>query len=225
MKVKICGMKVPSNIQDIARLSPDYLGFIFYSKSPRYFEGHLPVLPENIKKVGVFVNATASEISSRVQQYGLQAVQLHASEQPQLCEQLQEQGLEVIKVFSVGDSFDFGDLKPYEEVVDYFLFDTRGKAPGGNGITFNWEVMKAYPSKIPFFLSGGIGLSQAGAVRALYRTFQQADQGQLFAGIDLNSRFESAPGVKQQDELEDFLNQLELFKDQSCHSKPQKNEN
>lgn len=221
MKVKICGMKIPSNIQDIARLWPDYLGFIFYSKSPRYVDGQLPVLPKTIKKVGVFVDATADEISGRVQQYGLQAVQLHGSEQPQLCEELREQGLEIIKVFSVGDSFDFGVLKPYEEVVDYFLFDTRGKAPGGNGITFNWDVLKAYPSKIPFFLSGGIGLPQAEAVKALYRTFQQTGKVQLFAGIDLNSRFESAPGVKQQHELEDFLNQMGLFKDQSSHTKQQ----
>lgn len=217
-------MKIPDNIIGIAQLSPDYLGFIFYSKSPRYLEAKLPVLPKTIKKVGVFVDATAQEISSRVQQYELHAVQLHGSEQPQLCEQLREQGLEIIKVFSVGDSFNFGDLKPYEKVVDYFLFDTRGKAPGGNGITFNWDVLKAYPSKIPFFLSGGIGLNQAEAVRALYRTFQQADKDQLFAGIDLNSRFESAPGVKQQDVLEDFLNQMESLKNQSSHTKQQKNE-
>lgn len=208
MKVKICGMKVPENIRNIAQLSPDYLGFIFYNKSPRYLDGHLPTLSKTIKKVGVFVDGSADEISSRVQQYGLQAVQLHGSEQPELCEQLRAQGLEIIKVFSIGDSFDFNLLKPYEEVVDYFLFDTRGKAPGGNGITFNWDVLKAYPSKIPFFLSGGIGATQVAAVKTLYQTLQLADMDQLFAGIDLNSKFESAPGVKKQHELEAFLNEM-----------------
>lgn len=203
-------MKVPNNIENIANLSPDYMGFIFYKKSPRYFDDQLPVLPKSIKKTGVFVNATTQEITSRVKKFGLQAVQLHGDEKPDYCRQIKEQGLEVIKVFSVGESFDFAHLTPYEGQVHYFLFDTQGKAPGGNGITFNWNALKAYPSNTPFFLSGGIGLDQVEAIKSLYNSFDKENKAHLFNGIDLNSKFELSPGIKQRGELEAFLRHIDF---------------
>lgn len=219
MKIKICGMKDPENILSISELQPDYLGFIFYKKSPRFFEGTIPELPNSIKKVGVFVDAPEPEILQRVNQHKLDVVQLHGVESPEVCKKFQAKGVEVIKVFSVSNTFDFSTLHAYESVVDYFLFDTRGEAPGGNGITFNWEVLKAYPSTIPFFLSGGIGTGQAGSIKEFQEEFQKTGMPMILAGIDLNSRFESAPGIKQQQELEEFLQLLQPEFKQSIDTK------
>lgn len=221
MKLKICGMTDPENLLRISKLKPDYLGFIFYKHSPRYFEGSIPQIPTFIKKVGVFVDAPELEIFQRVDQHKLDVVQLHGSENPEVCEALQARGVEVIKVFSVGNTFDFSKLEPYESVVDYFLFDTRGKAPGGNGITFNWEVLKSYPSTVPFFLSGGIGLSEADSIEELQHWFQQRGMSSILAGIDLNSRFESAPGIKNQQELKKFLQLLNPVFKRSIDTKKQ----
>lgn len=151
MKLKVCGMKL--NTLEVAALQPDYLGFIFWEPSKRFFEGIIPELPATIKKVGVFVDATLDEILEKVNRYGLGAVQLHGKESPEFCSDLKKiihdrskatgiMDLEIIKVFSVKEDFDFNILAPYENVCDFFLFDTKGKLPGGNGYTFNWEVLK-----------------------------------------------------------------------------------
>jgi phosphoribosylanthranilate isomerase len=193
MKLKICGMKYPDNILEVGSLLPDYMGFIFWEKSARYFDGVIPELPKSIKKVGVFVNETVEVILAKAIQYDLQAIQLHGQESVEFCADLKQEldsKIEIIKVFSVDDAFDFEVLKPFEAVCDYFLFDTKGKLPGGNGTTFDWKVLKKYPSSKPFFLSGGIGLEEMKAVKEISKTNLP-----LYA-IDVNSKFEIEPGLK-----------------------------
>jgi phosphoribosylanthranilate isomerase len=194
MKVKICGMKYPDNILEVSSLLPDYMGFIFWEKSSRYFDGTIPTLPGSIKKVGVFVNETLPIIIQKVLKHDLQVVQLHGKESLDFCQELRSQlpkGIEIIKVFSIQDEFDFSVLKPFEEFCDYFLFDTKGKLPGGNGTTFDWTVLKKYPSTKPFFLSGGIGLEELEAVQEITKTNLP-----VYA-IDVNSKFEIEPGLKK----------------------------
>jgi phosphoribosylanthranilate isomerase len=193
MKLKICGMKYPDNILEVGSLLPDYMGFIFWEKSARYFDGVIPELPKSIKKVGVFVNETVEVILAKAIKYDLQAIQLHGQESVEFCADLKQEldsKIEIIKVFSVDDAFDFEVLKPFEAVCDYFLFDTKGKLPGGNGITFDWKVLKKYPSSKPFFLSGGIGMEEMKAVKEISKTNLP-----LYA-IDVNSKFEIEPGLK-----------------------------
>lgn len=187
MKLKICGMKYQANIQEVAALQPDYLGFIFYEKSPRFCNDELPEIPNTIAKVGVFVNAPLSEILNKIKAYNLQLVQLHGEESPEICEVLRLINIKVIKTFSIEDTFDFETLRPYETVCDYFLFDTKGKHYGGNGTTFNWEILKKYPSQKPFFLSGGIGLEEISKLKQLNLP--------IYA-VDVNSKFETEPGLK-----------------------------
>ncbi|NAS29642.1 phosphoribosylanthranilate isomerase [Flavobacteriaceae bacterium R38] len=196
MKFKICGMK--HNVEEVASLRPDYLGFIFWEKSSRHFENIISDLPENIKKIGVFVDAPYEEIIATVSKYNLQGVQLHGNESPQLCLQLKKEKLEVIKVFSIKDDFDFSVLQPYEEVCDFYLFDTKGKLPGGNGYTFDWNVLNKYPSEKPFFLSGGIGLEEVEKIKAILKSDLP-----VYA-IDVNSRFEIKPGLKNTEDLKQF---------------------
>lgn len=193
MKLKICGMKYPENILEVGALLPDYMGFIFWEKSARYFDGEIPKLPISIKKTGVFVNASLAEILEKVEKYDLKAVQLHGQETVNFCSDLKEKStysIEIIKVFSILDTFDFETLKPFESVCDYFLFDTKGKLPGGNGTTFNWQVLENYPSTKPFFLSGGIGVEELNLVKQILKTNLP-----LYA-IDINSKFEIEPGLK-----------------------------
>lgn len=209
MKLKVCGMKL--NTLEVATLDPDYLGFIFWEPSKRYFEGTIPRLPASIKKVGVFVDAPLEAILKKVDTYDLQAVQLHGNESPEFCNDLktinndrskalEESSIEIIKVFSIKDDFDFSILTPYENVCDYFLFDTKGKLPGGNGFTFSWEVLKNYPSTKPYFLSGGISLDEIEKIRE----FQQRPESKYCHAIDVNSKFESEPGLKDIKKLKEF---------------------
>ncbi len=202
MKLKICGMKYEDNIKDVAELQPDYMGFIFYDKSKRNFVGQLPILPRNIKKVGVFVDALLGEVLDKIEEYDLQAVQLHGEESPEYCHELQK--VEVIKVFSVGRTFDFRILKPYEDVCDYFLFDTAGKERGGNGIVFDWNVLRNYSSDKPFFLSGGIGLDEIENIKK----FKKSDLSRHCFCLDLNSKFEEVPGLKNVEKIKYFKNNL-----------------
>lgn len=194
MKLKVCGMKYPENMLAVANLQPDYLGFIFWEPSSRFFNGTMANIPADIKKVGVFVDASISDIVNTITTYDLQAVQLHGKESPDFCKALSSelQGIEIIKVFSIKDDFDFQLLSPYEKVCDYFLFDTKGKLPGGNGYTFSWEVLQAYPSTKPYFLSGGIGLEEAGKVTE----FLSRPESEYCYAIDVNSKFEIKPGEK-----------------------------
>ncbi|WP_047545075.1 phosphoribosylanthranilate isomerase [Psychroserpens sp. Hel_I_66] len=215
MKLKICGMKYPKNMTEVAKLQPDYMGFIFYGKSSRFFEGEIPDLPKNIKKTGVFVDAKIEFVLEKIELHNLQAVQLHGIETPEYCEELNnryaefvsashQKKIEIIKVFSIKDNFNFSILEPYEAVCDYFLFDTKGKLPGGNGYTFNWDVLKDYPSTKPYFLSGGIGLNEVDDIMS----FIKRHESKYCHAIDVNSKFEVKAGLKNSFELEKFTNQL-----------------
>lgn len=205
MKLKICGMKYPENIIEVASLLPDYMGFIFWEKSARYFDGTIPNLPHSIKKVGVFVNEDRDTILDIVSKYNLQAIQLHGNESVDFCQEIKnniEVQIEIIKVFSADEAFDFKVLEPYESVCDFYLFDTKGRLPGGNGTTFDWEILKNYPSSKPFFLSGGIGLEEIKNVVEIGKTNLP-----LYA-LDINSKFEIQPGLKDVESVKDFKNKL-----------------
>jgi len=195
-------MKYQDNINQVAALQPDYLGFIFYDKSARFFNDVIPQVPNTIKKVGVFVDATLEEVNENIVKFDLQAVQLHGDERPELCGNVEN--AEVIKVFAVGNTFDFGVLKQYEEVCDYFLFDTKGKEKGGNGIVFDWNLLKNYPSEKPFILSGGIGLDELESIK----DFQNSKLARYCYALDLNSKFEDEPGLKNVEKLKYFKNNL-----------------
>ncbi|QYA25544.1 phosphoribosylanthranilate isomerase [Gramella sp. MT6] len=214
LSFKVCGMQQPGNMLQVAEIQPDYMGFIFYDKSPRYFDDKLPEISSEIKKTGVFVNATIEEITTKVSKYNLNAVQLHGEESAGFCKDLKselqrsENTPEMIKVFSVGDDFDFQEIKPYEGIVDYFLFDTKGAFRGGNGTEFNWQILKEYPSNTPFFLSGGIGPEHGKAIAELKSYFYQKGKPDLLYAVDVNSKFELKPGLKKLKELKDFKTQI-----------------
>ncbi|OEJ99053.1 N-(5'-phosphoribosyl)anthranilate isomerase [Flavivirga aquatica] len=211
MKLKVCGMKYQDNMAQVAALQPDYLGFIFYKKSSRHFDTIIPKIPETIKKTGVFVNEDLNTVLEKINTHHLQAVQLHGEETPEYCKDLHKayqsehnQKLEIIKVFSIKDEFNFEVLKPYENVCDYYLFDTKGMLPGGNGYTFDWNVLNKYPSTKPFFLSGGIGINQIEDIKK----FQQSKASKYCYALDVNSKFEIEPGLKNIDELQKFKETL-----------------
>ena len=205
MKLKICGMKYPENILEVSELLPDYMGFIFWEKSSRFFDGIMPDIPKSVQKVGVFVDATLDEIILKIKKYNLNLIQLHGKESVSFCldlkteiKNLKQNQIEIIKVFSILDDFDFSILNDYETVCNYFLFDTKGKLPGGNGTVFDWNVLKKYPSKKPFFLSGGIGIEEIASVKQLLKT------NLPIHSIDINSKFEIEPGLKNMQLLKDF---------------------
>ena len=200
-------MKYPENILEVGALLPDYMGFIFWEKSARYFNGEIPELIETVKKVGVFVNQTQKEILEKVTKYNLQAVQLHGNESVEFCLELKKQlpkKIEIIKAFSTANDFDFEVLKPYEAVCDYFLFDTKGKLPGGNGITFDWTILKKYKSEKPFFLSGGIGINELKAIEEISKTNLP-----IYA-IDVNSKFEIEAGLKNKNLFSNFKRKFDV---------------
>ncbi|MBG8554897.1 phosphoribosylanthranilate isomerase [Hymenobacter guriensis] len=200
--LKVCGMARPDNLRAVAALRPDFLGLIFYPGSKRYAAptlapAEVATLPAGIQKVGVFVDEEVAVILARVREYGLHLVQLHGAEPPEVCAALQRAGVAVIKAFAVGEAFDFASLLPYVGSVDYFLFDAAGSQPGGNGTTFNWEQLQRYNLPVPYFLAGGIGPEHAAELRNLRLPG-------LFA-LDLNSKFETAPGVKDAEQLRQFF--------------------
>lgn len=206
IKLKICGMKYANNILEIIPYQPDYLGFIFYEKSLRnYTDEEIIEIPETTKKVGVFVNESYDEIITKINKYQLNCVQLHGNETPEFCEKIKNNNnIEVIKAFSISESFDFKFLKPYKKSVDYFLFDTKGKLPGGNGIKFDWSLLDKYTLKVPFFLSGGIGLTNISSIK----TFLQTGISKYCYAIDVNSRFENKPGVKNASKIKRLYKKL-----------------
>lgn len=207
-KLKICGMKIPDNILSVVGLQPDYLGFIFYRKSKRFIDGLTPSfvrnLPAGIKKTGVFVDEELNKVAELATLYDLNAVQLHGAEPVKYCIALKgllaDQGITLIKAFGLNENFDFSQLKNYENVVDYFLFDTQTPDHGGSGETFNWDILERYTLDKPYFLSGGIGPGHIAKLKEL-------TDKRLYA-IDINSRFETAPGLKDIDKLIEFKTAL-----------------
>lgn len=205
MLVKVCGMREPENIEKVAQLGVDMMGFIFYPKSPRFASQSVArtAADKNVCRVGVFVNESVELISDKILQFDLNAVQLHGNESRELCEQLHEQNglLKVIKAISVSTAGDIQKYKEYVGAVDYFLFDTKCKTVGGSGQQFDWQVLENYDGDVPFILSGGIGLEDVERIRNFHHP--------KCIGIDLNSKFEMEPGLKDVEMLKTFLENIE----------------
>lgn len=201
MIVKVCGMSDAVNIRLAEQLNIDWMGFIFYPPSPRYVERRPDYLPQRQQRVGVFVNADEAFILSRISLFGLQLLQLHGHETPRQCRSLREAtGLSVIKAFSVKSAADVAETRHYEGAADYFLFDTPTPGVGGSGQSFDHSLLDHYTGATPFLLSGGLGPNSADNILALRHP--------RMAGIDLNSRFETAPGIKSIHRLQQFLQTL-----------------
>ncbi|MDO8993294.1 phosphoribosylanthranilate isomerase [Daejeonella sp.] len=205
MKIKVCGMRDPQNILSLAELKPDYMGLIFYPKSKRYVadpdKNILASLPASISLTGVFVDEREEDVIKKVVDFDLSAVQLHGAESPEYCislkiklnEVLPDKHIELIKAFGVYPGFDFSTLEAYNEVVDYFLFDTKTSEHGGSGIAFDWTILDQYDGEKQFFLSGGLSPDNIDGL------FNLATK-KIYA-LDLNSRFETEPGLKNIDSL------------------------
>ena len=198
-------MRDPDNITAISNLKPDYMGYIFYEPSKRFVGETFMFfdLDPTIERVGVFVDASEEYIMKKTVKYFLNAVQLHGNESVELCQNLHHRGVKVIKVFSVEDSFDFAVLEPYKPFVDFFLFDTKGNERGGNGVTFDWNVLRKYDGEKPFFLSGGIGLEELVQIEAFDWS------GLNLYALDVNSRFEDSPGLKNIELVRELINKAE----------------
>ncbi len=206
MKLKVCGMKIKSNIVELAKLYPDFMGFIFHEPSSRFFDAIIPDLPQSIKKIGVFVDASVESIIETVKKHNLNGVQLHGSESTTFISVLKQKALELklnltyIKVFALDNTFNFKDTLDYENTCDYFLFDSKGPLPGGNGYAFNWKVIDRYKGATPFILSGGIGMDQINQLKE----FKASESSKLCVALDVNSQFEIAPGHKDIDNIKTF---------------------
>ena len=198
-------MRNPENIQDVLTAAPNYLGYIFYPKSKRYV-GENPNpdiferMPASTQKVAVFVNEDLEKVRSICQNYHIEVAQFHGNESPEYCQQVRQSGLLVFKAFSVDQQFDFLQLEEYQDAVDFFLFDTKGKVPGGTGLKFDWEILKNYQLAVPFFLSGGIKPGDVDALRIF-------NHPQLVA-LDINSGFELEPALKNVTKVRTFINQI-----------------
>jgi len=218
MKIKVCGMRDGENIRWVAALGVDWIGMIFWDKSPRYvtmIPTDAGIIPDradttpktDIKRVGVFVDEMPQNIITRAVNFELDLIQLHGHETPTMIRNLRRTldpdirpGIQFIKAISVSCRDDIAAYKPYEDCVDYFLFDTKCPTVGGSGSQFDWSVLEAYNGSKPFLLSGGIGPDDAERVKAFHHP--------QCIGIDLNSRFETAPGVKDVDLLRTFIQHI-----------------
>jgi len=197
MKIKICGMKFPENIQEVADLKPDYLGFIFYNKSKRYaldenreaFSDFIFQDSIRIQKVGVFVNEEIKNIIRIATEFDINFIQLHGDETPEFCEDLQLLGFKIIKAFGINEDFDFAVLGEYEDVCDYFLFDTKSKEYGGTGKHFDWSLLKQYDNTKPIFLSGGLEIQDIPIIHDLLKDIN-------IHALDFNSKLEMDYGLK-----------------------------
>ncbi|TCC91901.1 phosphoribosylanthranilate isomerase [Pedobacter frigiditerrae] len=204
LKLKVCGMRQASNIAAVAELQPDYLGFIFYQKSPRFISGVsaelIKYVPSTIKTTGVFVNEDLERVKAYIFKYNLKAVQLHGQEDVVYCEALKPTGVEIIKAFGIDENFDFSKLEAYLNVVDYFLFDTQTPDHGGSGKIFDWKLLTNYTFNKPYFLSGGIDLTHT-------TTIKNINDPRLYA-VDVNSKFELEPGLKDVEKLREFFKEM-----------------
>lgn len=204
LKLKVCGMKQAANIAAVAELQPDYLGFIFYPKSPRFISEVsaelIKYIPSSIKTTGVFVDEELETVKTYIFKYNLKAVQLHGKESEEYCKEIKLSGVEVIKAFGLKEGFDFTQLLNYLNAVDYFLFDTQTPQHGGSGKVFDWELLQNYTLNKPYFLSGGIDIDHA-------ETIREINDPRLYA-IDINSKFELEAGLKDVNKIKEFINQL-----------------
>ncbi|MDR1169792.1 MAG: phosphoribosylanthranilate isomerase [Prevotellaceae bacterium] len=207
IKVKICGMRNVVNIVEVAILHPDYMGFVFYERSPRYAvelnHAVLNFLHPYTLSVGVFVNAEMGRVVETAEYYRFNALQLHGNETPEYCAELKAKyNCEIIKAFGIKSEEDFSNTSAYEQVCDYFLFDAKTELYGGSGSKFDHSLLVNYKGKKPFFLSGGITLDDAANIRD--------NRHELCIGIDVNSYFEISPGLKNVQQVKKLL---QLFKE------------
>jgi len=201
-RVKVCGLTNAGNAKMVAEAGADFAGFIFYPLSKR-FVGESPDadlfmnIPAHVKKVGVFVNEKKEKIIEIVRKYQLHLVQLHGTETADFCGDLRLNGILVMKAFGIGEEFNFDRLMDYKGTCDFFLFDTQTTLYGGSGLKFRWEKLEEYKLNIPFFLGGGIGPLDAQKVRRINHPG--------FFAADINSRFETAPGLKDINSVKSFI--------------------
>ena len=201
MLVKVCGLNNRNNILDISKMNIDLMGFIFYNNSPRYFNNALNFdevrqIPKTIKKVGVFVNASINNLLNTIAHYDLDFVQLHGNENPEYCKELM-QYVKVIKTISVNDKNSISEINNYTNVCTYFLFDTASPSYGGTGHPFNWQLLEETTIDIPFFISGGVSIENITEIKNL--NFKN------FAGVDVNSKFEINPGLKDLNKIQQLI--------------------
>ena len=201
MKIKVCGMREPENIRAVEeKVHPDMMGFIFWEGSKRCVSEVPSYLPQ-CTRVGVFVNPTAEYVIDQAKAFGLGAIQLHGKESVEFCRTIKEcTGLPIIKAFSVSEAADLTNTIQYEDVATLFLFDTKCKCVGGSGEQFDWDILQHYKGNTPFLLSGGIGPGDEEKVKRWRHP--------RWVGIDLNSRFETAPAHKDTEALAKFVGKL-----------------
>ena len=195
-------MKYSQNITEIENLFPDLMGFIFYGKSKRFFNQPEINLNNKIKRVGVFVNENIQEIKNKIKKYKLDYVQLHGEENVNFCNSLQP-FVKIIKVFKIDYNFNFKKTEEFEEVCDYFLFDTKSQLHGGSGKKFDWDLLKNYNCKKDFFLSGGIDISDIEEIKKIVNSYP-------IAGIDVNSKFELDNLEKDKEKINLLIKKLRL---------------
>ena len=201
-------MRDADNIREVEALGIDYMGFIFWPKSSRYVSEMPAYLPTKCKRVGVFVDASIGDVMTIAEQYQLDLIQLHGQESPSYITQLRphlsllNSKISIIKALNIATTADLANAKQYEGIVDYLLFDTKGKSVGGNGEKFDWSVLSAYTGNTPFLLSGGIGPDDAERVKAFNHP--------KCIGIDLNSKFEISPALKDVNKLQEFIKELSI---------------
>jgi len=201
LKLKVCGMRDSENIISLSEMQPDFIGFIFHEKSSRNIsETVLTNTPKNIDRVGVFVNESIKFIANNIKQYHLDYIQLHGNESPEFCKKVKNLKVGVIKAFNISENFDFSSLSNYEQQCNYLLFDAFGKQAGGNGITFNWELLSKYEGKTPFLLSGGIDEAMVDEIKKIRHP--------KFIGIDINSGFELKPAFKNITKIKRFSDSI-----------------
>lgn len=193
-------MRDAENIKQAEQAGVDWMGFIFYPKSPRWVGAEEPEHLPACTRVGVFVDMPMEEMLSHIQRWRLHAVQLHGKESPAVCQALRKRGLTVIKAFSVGKEGIPDNVQQYADHCDYFLFDTACPCVGGSGKQFDWSVLADYSGPVPFLLSGGLNPQSVASIRAFAHP--------KFAGIDLNSGFEIAPALKDTEKVKCFIKQL-----------------
>lgn len=200
MIIKVCGMREADNIRATEQLGVDWLGFIFWPNSSRYVATLPTYLPSAAKRVGVFVDASIEDVTNKASDYQLDIIQLHGHESREYVSEIRNRGLTVMKAISISNHDDIATSKVYEGIANYFLFDTKCKTVGGSGEHFDWSVLNAYDGSTPFLLSGGIGSDDVERVR----NFCHPE----CIGIDLNSRFEISPALKDINKLKQFIQQL-----------------
>jgi phosphoribosylanthranilate isomerase len=210
MRIKVCGITRPDQVMQLDEMGVEFAGFIFYPKSPRYVFSHMSkeqlkkLKGQHINKVGVFVNTPAEEVLQMVDACGLYLVQLHGDESPRYCEKISNY-VTVVKAFRMREGENIlWRAKDYQDVCDMFLFDTEGAGYGGTGKKFNWNILKGENVRKPFFLSGGIQPEDCDLLKEFAKEPVAKD---LFA-IDINSKFEVAPGLKNMDKVKAFVNNL-----------------